>query len=152
MFGSGVGCVVAAIVLFTAAEWCDVTGSGRHVGLVVVRPVYGTNRGVDWSSGGRPAAARAAFRRVCARSSILLLLVPCGIAGDADDDDAAAAAFEEEEEEERSISPIVLLMGVVSEATRGSDGEHDGRVRLLLLLLLLRLVVPVWVGDVRASS
>ena len=84
---------------------------------------------------------------------VMLCLVPCVTAGDADDAAAAAAAAAafEEEEEERSISPIVLLMGVVSEATRGSDGEHDGRVRLLLLLLLLRLV-SVLEEEVRASS
>ena len=39
---------------------------------------------------------------------------------------------------------MVLLIGVVSEATRGRDGEHVGRVRLLLLLLLL---VPVLVPE-----
>jgi len=76
----------------------------------------------------------------------VLLLVPCVIAGDDDDDDVDAAF----EEEERSISPMVLLMGVVSEATRGSDGEHDGRVRLLLLLLLR--LVSVLEEEVRASS
>ena len=120
--------------------------AGCHVGLglvvvAVVRPVYGTNGGVDGSTGGRPAAARAALRRVCARSSITTADW-CEITGSGDgDDDAAAADFEEE----RSMSPIVLLMGVVSEATRGSDGEHDGRVRLLLLLLLL--LVPVLVPE-----
>lgn len=114
--------------------------------VAVVRPVYGTNCGVDWSTGGRPAAARAALRSVCARSSITTA-DGCEITGSGDgDDDAAAADFEEEE---RSMSPIVLLMGVVSEATRGSDGEHDGRVRLLLLLLLR--FVPVDEEEVRSS-
>ena len=114
--------------------------------VAVVRPVYGTNGGVDGSTGGRPAAARAALRSVCARSSITAADW-CEItgSGSGDDDVDATAAFEEEEEEERSMSPIVLLMGVVSEATRGSDGEHDGRVRLLLLLLLL--LVPVLVPE-----
>ena len=45
---------------------------------------------------------------------------------------------------------MVLLIGVVSEATRGRDGEHDGRVRLLLLLLLL--LVPVLEEEVIPSS